>query len=197
MLWYLFGCLPHAPIVAEPAAVPPTMDMFRNDSVPGLPGEELTQVMSATTETLQATAINEEELGKLLQNPLGRPLVVNFWATWCSPCVEELPYLERLSEQYPAATWVLINVDGANLAAVQRWLAERPVGLPLRILDSKVPADVLARQVPAWEDAIPLTLVLHPGGGVHSAHQGALSPGQLEASLLSLGNPRICGQHGM
>ncbi len=197
MLWYLFGCVPHAPIVAEPAAIAPTVDMFSNDSIPGLPGDGGDPSLLTATGTGQSAAINEEELGKLLQNPLGRPLVVNFWATWCAPCVEELPYLEHLSEQYTAATWLLINVDGANLSAVQRWLAERPVGLPLRILDSNVPADVLARQVPSWEDAIPLTLVLHPGGAVHSAHQGALSPGQLEASLLSLGNPRICGQHGM
>ncbi len=122
--------------------------------------------------------------------------MLNFWATWCAPCIQELPYLDRVAEQFPAADWILVNVDGVGLDGVEKWLVEHPVGLPLLLLNSADPAGVLARRVPEWEDAIPLTLVLHPGGGLHAVHQGALQPGQLESSLLSLGNPRICAQHG-
>jgi thiol-disulfide isomerase/thioredoxin len=208
MLWYLFGCVPHAPSFTEPvvsagpqpepAAVqepaPQPAPEGQPPSAPGVVGGFSPLVGSSEAPPPQP--VGEEELARLLKNPQSRPVVVNFWATWCAPCVQELPYLERLAEQFQAASWLLVNVDGANLPAVQRWLTEHPVGLPLLLLNSADPAGVLARQVPTWEDAIPLTLVLHPGGAVHAAHQGALQPGQLEASLFSLGNPRICAQHG-
>ncbi|HND29271.1 MAG TPA: TlpA disulfide reductase family protein [Myxococcota bacterium] len=201
MLWYLFGCVPHAPSFTEPmgSPAPPPEPVAEKapSSSPEVAAPEGFSPLVGSFEAPPPLPVGEEELARLLQNPQSRPVVLNFWATWCAPCVKELPYLERLAEQFREVSWILVNVDGANPTAVHRWLDEHPVLLPQLLLDSADPAGVLARQVPAWEDAIPLTLVVHPGGAVHAVHQGALQPGQLEASLLSLGNPRICAQHGL
>lgn len=202
MLWYLLGCVPHAPTAVEtmvataPVPAPAPVAETPPSSASVSATEPVLAELATDTRSASQRLVGEEELAQILQNAGNRPLVLNFWATWCAPCVQELPYLDRVSEQYPAANWMLVNVDGVGLAGVEKWLVEHPVGLPLLLLNSGDPAGVLARRVPEWQDAIPLTLVLHPGGGIHAAHQGALQPGQLESSLLSLGNPRICAQHG-
>src|SRR5690606_3713264 len=60
----------------------------------------------------------------------GRPLVVNFWATWCAPCVKEMPDLAALSKKYGDMNFVGIAID--TRAAVARCLQHVPVSCPLR-----------------------------------------------------------------
>ena len=49
--------------------------------------------------------------GKLaLANFLGKPLLVNFWATWCPPCVKEMPLLDRFAQEQRAAAWQVVGL---------------------------------------------------------------------------------------
>ncbi|MGE0255273.1 MAG: TlpA disulfide reductase family protein [Alphaproteobacteria bacterium] len=70
----------------------------------------------------------------------GRVLVVNFWATWCAPCVAELPSLQRLQAKLdPArATVVLVSQDLRGLARTEPYLAKLGVDLPYRYVDEKL-----------------------------------------------------------
>lgn len=70
--------------------------------------------------------------GELAMSALrGRPLLLNFWATWCPPCIKEMPDLDRFQREFGGAGWQVVGlaIDGA--AAVREFLARRPVGYPI------------------------------------------------------------------
>jgi thiol-disulfide isomerase/thioredoxin len=62
---------------------------------------------------------------------LGRPTLVNLWATWCAPCVKELPTLEALSGKNPSLTVATINQDSAPRASVEAFLQQHQLNLPI------------------------------------------------------------------
>jgi len=61
----------------------------------------------------------------------GRPLLINFWATWCPPCVEELPLLDRFHAENKASGWQLLGLAVDQPEPVRRFLARAPVGFPV------------------------------------------------------------------
>ena len=62
----------------------------------------------------------------------GQVVLVNFWATWCPPCVEEIPSLDRLHAQLAGRGFTVLAVDvGEDRATVERFLADRPVRFPV------------------------------------------------------------------
>ncbi|MDO5289628.1 MAG: TlpA disulfide reductase family protein [Pseudomonadota bacterium] len=63
----------------------------------------------------------------------GRPLLVNFWATWCPPCVQELPLLSRFYDENKANGWQLLGLAVDKPEAVQRFLARTPVSFPVAL----------------------------------------------------------------
>jgi thiol-disulfide isomerase/thioredoxin len=62
---------------------------------------------------------------------LGHPTLVNLWATWCAPCVKELPTLEALSKKNPGLTVATINQDSAPRASVEAFLQQHRLNLPI------------------------------------------------------------------
>jgi thiol-disulfide isomerase/thioredoxin len=63
----------------------------------------------------------------------GRPLVLNFWATWCPPCVKEMPELDRFSASQGAAGWQVLGVAIDQAAAVRGFLDKTPVRFPVAL----------------------------------------------------------------
>jgi thiol-disulfide isomerase/thioredoxin len=63
---------------------------------------------------------------------LGKPLVVNFWATWCPPCVKEMPELDALQKQYPAVQFLGLAVDTQD--NVREFTRKVPVSYPLLVV---------------------------------------------------------------
>lgn len=64
---------------------------------------------------------------------IGRPVAVNLWATWCPPCVREMPVLQQAQAQRPDVHFVFLN-QGEPPAEVQRWLAQRGLGTLQNVL---------------------------------------------------------------
>lgn len=61
----------------------------------------------------------------------GRPLLVNFWATWCPPCVEELPLLDQFFQSHQAQGWQVLGLAIDQPSAVRAFLARRPLAFPI------------------------------------------------------------------
>lgn len=61
----------------------------------------------------------------------GKPLLVNFWATWCPPCVEELPLLNSFYQQQQARGWQVLGIAVDQPSAVRRWLERSPLAFPV------------------------------------------------------------------
>jgi len=75
----------------------------------------------------------EQPDGRLLKmaDYQGQPLVVNFWATWCTPCVEEMPLLNAFYQQNKAKNWQMIGLAIDQPSAVKRFLGQHPVEYPI------------------------------------------------------------------
>ena len=111
----------------------------------------------------------------------GRGMVVNLWATWCAPCVAEMPSLEALSKALaPEDIAVLpLSSDRGGAGAVQAWYDRNNVtGLPV-LLD---PKGALARAVAAR--GIPTTLIINKAGEVVAKLEGAADWGAPESQAL-------------
>ena len=103
----------------------------------------------------------------------GKPLVVNFWATWCPPCVEEMPLLDAFYRQNSSKGWQVIGLAIDQPSQVKRFLSQRPVTYPIGLAGLGGPE--LARALGNESGALPFTLVLMPDGRVLQSKLGKLS----------------------
>jgi thiol-disulfide isomerase/thioredoxin len=70
--------------------------------------------------------------GTVAMAPLrGRPLVLNFWATWCAPCIKELPQFERFHRDFGARGWQVVGLAIDSADAVREFLRRTPVSYPV------------------------------------------------------------------
>lgn len=104
-----------------------------------------------------------------LEDYSGRVVLLNFWATWCPPCVEEIPSMGRLQARFPRAEFVILGVDiGEDAATVEAFLKEVPADFPV-LLD---PAGDL---VQPWRiRAFPTSLLIDRQGRIRYGYYGAL-----------------------
>ncbi|MBL81493.1 MAG: hypothetical protein CMM80_02945 [Rhodospirillaceae bacterium] len=122
------------------------------------------------TQPLPDTALITQSGEKLqLADLSGQALLVNFWASWCAPCIVELPALEAAATQLMAESIqvVLVNLDQGGAAVAQPFLDERGITTPLSVFD---PKGEWARAVRL--QGLPTTLLIKPGQVEYAAHKG-------------------------
>lgn len=69
--------------------------------------------------------------GLPLQALRGRPLLINFWATWCPPCVKEMPELDRFAREFSGRGWQVLGVAIDQAEPVRAFLQQTPVNFPI------------------------------------------------------------------
>lgn len=119
----------------------------------------------------------------------GKPLVVNLWATWCPPCVREMPVLHQAQATSPSVNFVFIN-QGESAQRVSSWLEARKLPLHNVWLDAKGQALAAFNQ-----RGLPTTLFFDARGRLVSTRTGELSSATLIEKLESLSRelPRVSG----
>ena len=105
----------------------------------------------------------------------GRPLLVNFWATWCPPCVGELPLLDGFARDQPR--WQVIGLAVDRLAPVREFLARRPVGFPIGM--AGLDGVALSRQFGNSGGGLPFSLVFASDGVLADRKLGAIAADEL------------------
>ena len=137
--------------------------------------------------TQQAPGLPDTQLQSLQGEPValagvaaGRPMVVNLWASWCPPCVREMPVLAAAQAADPALAFVFVN-QGEAPAQVAGFLRARGLALDNVLLD---PGGALARAV--GSRAMPTTLFYDADGRLRDTWLGALSEASLAAKLARL-----------
>ncbi len=116
----------------------------------------------------------------------GKVVLVNFWATWCGPCREEIPYLASLTERYPEHLVVIgVSEDAGGVDMVEAFADQYGVNYPIVMSTPEI-----KRAFPGVF-ALPTSFVVDPDGQMVQTHVGLISPIILEQEtryLSSLSN---------
>ncbi len=116
----------------------------------------------------------------------GKIRVINFWATWCSPCRKEIPEFIALQEQYADKGLQFIGIAIDDQESVAKYLESININYPMLIGD--VTGIALAHQLGNTIDAVPFTLIVNQQGQIIHQHPGDFSKEQIMAIITPLLN---------
>jgi len=110
---------------------------------------------------------------------LGRPVLLNLWASWCGPCVREMPELDRFARAQGANGTQVVGIALDDAGAVEAFLQRTPVNYPL-LIDAPGPRDAGVR-LGNPKGVLPYSVLLDAQGRVVKQKIGPFMPGEIEA----------------
>lgn len=110
----------------------------------------------------------------------GKVLVINYWASWCSPCVREMPALSRMQEHYSGWGVQFVGIGLDDVERMRAFVKTTPISYPLLVSDFAGQSSVLEIK------ALPLTLVIGRDGQVEMTRLGPVDESMLEPLLKRL-----------
>lgn len=147
---------------------------------------------SLSSEALYSTSFPDAEGNmQTLEQWRGDILVINFWATWCPPCREEMPELSRLHEHYQEKGVTVLGIAAEEAAKIREFTQETKVSYPL--LAGDMEAMNFGNALGNNRGVLPYTVILNRDGSVVKTYFGQVNHVMLEEALLPLlmqsGNP--------
>lgn len=119
-----------------------------------------------------------------LETFMGKPVVVNFWATWCAPCVREMPELEALHKKYTAVNFIGIGIDTAS--NIRSFSEKVKVSYPVLVAGHG--GIQLMRDLGNKVGGLPFTVVFDAQGRSVNTTLGQISSATLERTLMEVQN---------
>jgi len=111
----------------------------------------------------------------------GKWVVLNFWATWCEPCREEMPELSALHTENARNNLVVLGIAVDDVGAINAFSKDSPVSYPLLAADMQ--GMELATQLGNNKGVLPFTAIIRPDGSVQNVFFGRVSKALLEKAL--------------
>lgn len=109
--------------------------------------------------------------------------VFNFWATWCGPCIKELPHFDALESENQNVKVYLVSIDfQSELERVKKFVIKRSLKSEVLFLDEKDPDDYMGKVSQDWSGAIPATLFVTDLGKTYF-HEKAFTKEELEKTV--------------
>jgi thiol-disulfide isomerase/thioredoxin len=117
-----------------------------------------------------------------LRDLQGRPLVLNFWATWCPPCVEEMPLIDAFYQKNKSNGWQVLGLAIDQPSRVKHFLTQAEITYPVGL--AGLTGTELGKQLGNDQGGLPFTVVLNAQGDLKQRKLGKLSVKDIENWLL-------------
>ena len=115
----------------------------------------------------------------------GKWVVVNFWATWCKPCVKEMPDLSALDTMRDHVQVVGLAYDDSDPKDIRAFLAKHPVSYPVAIVSTFEPMESFATP-----RGLPTTYLIGPDGKMAKKFLGPVTAKEIESAIVAAGGPK-------
>ncbi len=143
-----------------------------------------TSKIESTQSLFAASFPDENGKPQALKQWQGKVIVLNFWATWCPPCREEMPELSELNKNYQGKNVVVLGVSTDDVPTIKKFTEESKVSYPLLAAD--MAGNDLAFSLGNDQDILPYTVIIKADGTVAKTFFGRLSMSKIEETLNQL-----------
>jgi thiol-disulfide isomerase/thioredoxin len=145
--------------------------------------------LSLAGQAQQAQLIKLEQLQELMEAKTDHIKVINFWATWCAPCVKEMPLFEKLGQERSdiKVTFVSMDLDlDPNPEKVYKFVARKKLQSQVVILDETNPNSWIDKIDKNWSGALPATIIINGKTGQRKFVEKELHEGDLEKLIAEI-----------
>jgi thiol-disulfide isomerase/thioredoxin len=145
----------------------------------------------AFSATAQPKVVKLAELEKLIHTPSEKIQIINFWATWCGPCVKEMPLIEKIGQERNDIRITLVSMDlelDSNPDKVYRFVERKAIKSDVMILDAPDPNSWIDKIEKQWNGSLPATIVINTKTGKRAFIGKELKEGELESLIESVKN---------
>lgn len=171
----LAACQPQQPAAeTAPAAAPAPI------AQPTQPGQAQVVAQTADVPMLELATVDGGTYS--LASHRGKWVVVNFWATWCAPCLKEMPELSALHAMRSNIEVVGLAYEDIDTAEMQEFLQGHPVAYPIAIVDTYDPPKDFATP-----RGLPMTYLIAPDGKVAKQFLGPVNAREIEDAVVAAG----------
>jgi thiol-disulfide isomerase/thioredoxin len=134
---------------------------------------------ASAEQSLWQLRFDKPDGGELAMSSLrGQPLLVNFWGTWCPPCVAVMPELDRFAREMAPAGWRVLGLAVDNPKAVREYLTTRPVGYTIALAGFEGAS--LSRQLGNDKGGLPFTVAFNAAGAAVHLKAGQTTLAELQ-----------------
>jgi thiol-disulfide isomerase/thioredoxin len=153
--------------------------------------QKQTQKKALSAKPQSIRLVDLEGVKKLIaRDKQTKPLLVNFWATWCDPCRDEFPDLVKVDQDYrrQGLEFIAISLDDADdiKTAVPEFLRQVKATMPIYLLNVRDPEPVILAVDKDWGGALPATFLYDAQGKVVFKHYGRVNTPELRAAIEKL-----------
>ena len=144
-------------------------------------------IISHVGHAQNAEIISASDLQQRIAGEPDKIQVINFWATWCGPCIKELPLFERITnEGRPDVKVILVSLDldlDPDPEKVYRFIDRKNIQSEVLLLNEPDPNSWINKIEPQWSGALPATVIINPRTGKRKFIGRALREGELDEYL--------------
>jgi thiol-disulfide isomerase/thioredoxin len=137
----------------------------------------------------QVKVVKLADLEKVMHRKTDTTYVINFWASWCAPCLKELPYFEQVNTRFARnkVKVIFVNLDVVSKLEekVKPLVKKNNINSPVLLLDEPDQNSWINRIDPDWSGALPFTILLNNNRKKRKAFEQALTKEELESALLA------------
>lgn len=132
----------------------------------------------------QQSMANDKGVTQSLASLKGQPVLVNFWAPWCAPCVEEMPELSTLHTEVAPKNIRIVGIGIDSPANIAEFSLKHKIGYPLYV--AGMSGTELSRQLGNKAGGLPFTVLIAGDGSIRKTYLGRLDMAKVRADLASL-----------